>query len=177
MKPSKPAEPADDGPLERALRSSRVLIDAPEAVIERAVALFEPQAAHAAARPGLLRRLAELRFDSAGAAPLAFGMRASGGTVRQLLYSLEGRDIDLRIEPEADIGLEERYALSGQILGPASAGVVVIEPEAGGDASAAVLNELGEFRLPAVAPGSYHVTLELSDMAIDLPVLRVPQSA
>jgi hypothetical protein len=177
MKPSKPAEPADDAALERGLAASRALFDAPEALIERAIALFEPHAATAGAQRGLLRRLAELRFDSAGASPLAFGMRASGGAVRQLLYSLEGRDIDLRIEPDAQTGQDERYALSGQILGPFSVGVVVIEPEAGGDSAAAALNDLGEFRLPAVAPGSYRVTLELSDMAIDLPLLRVPQSA
>lgn len=177
MKPTQPAEPADDAALARELAASRTLLDAPEALIQRAIALFEPRAVAAPARPGLLRRLAELRFDSAGASPLAFGMRASGGTVRQLLYSLEGRDIDLRIEPDAEAAHDERYALSGQILGPFSAGVVVIEPEAGGDGAAAALNDLGEFRLPAVAPGSYRVTLELADMAIDLPLLRVPQAA
>jgi hypothetical protein len=166
--------PNDDEALADALAASRVLHDAPEAAIERAIALFAPRAAAASTlrRPGLLRRLATLAFDSGSQPALAFGQRSEAGGVRQLLFSLEGRDIDLRIAPDES---GAAFALSGQVLGPDSAGVVVIEPDQGGDADAVTLSELGEFRLRPVGPGTYRLTLELADQAIELPPVQVPQ--
>lgn len=165
---------AADAPLESALRASRALVDAPEHVILRAIALWPADsAARAAPAPsgGSRRLLAVLGFDSGAASPLAFGMRSSGGSVRQLLFSVEGRDIDLRIAPA---GSDGRFALSGQILGPDSVGAVTVEPAAGGARAEAPLNELGEFVLPPVAPGQYLLRLELADMVVDLPPLDVP---
>jgi hypothetical protein len=175
MSTRKPLSFPDDETLAAALVASRVLDDAPPQVIERAIGLWEPRARSAAAsRRGLVRRLAAaLTFDSGNASPLAWGMRSSGSAVRQLLYSVEGRDIDLRIAP-TDTG---RYTLSGQVLGPDVLGVVVLEPVGGGERAETALSELGEFRLPAVAAGDYRITLELADTAIDLPPLHVPQAA
>ena len=162
-----------DADIDRSLRASRGLIDAPEHVIHRALALYSRQ--RAAEQPGLLRRLAAvLTFDSGAASPLAFGMRSSGGAVRQLLFSVEGRDVDLRIAPAAQA---QSFSLSGQILGPDSLGIVVMEPEAGGERREVALSELGEFQLPPVTAGIYKLTLELADMAIDLPLVRIPQAA
>jgi hypothetical protein len=163
--------------LARAVGASRTLHDAPEAVIQRAIALFDTRAAVVPAavavqrRPGLVQRLAALVFDSTGTSALAFGRRSGGGSMRQLLYSVEGRDVDLRIAAD-EAGTA--YVLSGQVLGPDSAGVVVIEPDQGGDANAVALTELGEFRLPPVQPGRYRLTLELADQAIVFPPLQVP---
>jgi hypothetical protein len=163
-----------DAALEQSLRASRKMLDAPEHVIHRALAVFTARR-QAEAQPSLLRRLAAvLTFDSGAASPLAFGMRSSGGAVRQLLFSVEGRDIDLRIAPAAHA---QTFALSGQILGPDSLGVVVMEPEDGGERREVALSEMGEFQLPAVAAGTYRLTLELNDMAIDLPLVRIPQAA
>lgn len=175
---AKTPDPADDRPdeaLADALRASRRMVDAPEALIQRTLALFEPMAARVppAARPLLPRVLAALRFDSAGHSPLAFGMRSTGGDVRQLLYALPDCDVDLRVAPAAD----GRYGLSGQLLGPACHGVVFAQPqqavdgaEAGGSAA---LNELGEFRLPPLPAGAWRLTLELADRTIELPTLEL----
>jgi hypothetical protein len=162
-----------DAAIEQSLRASRDLLDAPEHVIHRALAIYTRQRVEE--QPSFLRRLAAvLTFDSGAASPLAFGMRSSGGAVRQLLFSVEGRDIDLRIAPAAQA---QTFALSGQILGPDSLGIVVMEPEAGGERREVALSELGEFQLPPVAAGIYKLTLELADMAIDLPLVRIPQAA
>lgn len=169
--------PNDDEALAGALSASRVLHDAPEAAIERAIALFASRAMAAGApvqrRPGLVRRLASLAFDSGSQPALAFGQRSDAAGVRQLLFSIEGRDIDLRIVADES---GAAFALSGQVLGPDSAGVVVIEPDHGGDTDAAALSDLGEFRLRPVRPGTYRLTLELADQAIELPPVQVPQS-
>jgi hypothetical protein len=164
-----------DQELERLLHDSRALIDAPEHVIQRGLAVFTASRQSRQRGPGWLGRLAAvLTFDSGTASPLAFGMRSSGGSVRQLLYSVEGRDIDLRIAPAQ---AAQTFALSGQVLGPDTLGVVVIEPEGGGERIEVVLSELGEFQLPPVAPGTYKLTLELTDMAIDLPMVSIPHAA
>jgi hypothetical protein len=159
-----------DTDLEAQLRLSGHLQNAPEHVVQRALAIFarQPQAA----APGLWPRLlAVLSFDSGRAGPLAFGMRSSAGAVRQLLFSVEGRDVDLRI-CAADVG--PGFKLSGQVLGPDSTGSVVALPDGGGHAWRVDLNELGEFALPQMPAGAYRISLELADMAIDLPLLSVP---
>jgi hypothetical protein len=164
--------PPDDDTLARSLVESRLLEDAPPAVIDRAVGLWRPRA-RSAAQPGLMQRVAAvLSFDSGLASPLAYGMRSSGGAMRQLLYSVEGCDIDLRIAPQD----AEHYTVSGQVLGPDVLGVVVLAPAAGGTPTESVLSELGEFRLPPVAAGEWRITLELAGRAIELPLLHIPQA-
>lgn len=166
---------SDDAALERALRRSARMFDAPEALVRKAVDLFAARAGSAvpAARPvpSLLRRLATLRFDSGAASPLAFGMRAPAAGVRQLLYSLAERDIDLRVTP---VPADGRFRVSGQILGPEGQASVTIRPSEGGDGSTAEVDALGEFHLPPVPGGTYLVAIELADFAIDLPPLRIP---
>jgi hypothetical protein len=167
-----------DDQLAAALQASRTLVDAPEHVVQRALALFawREVATAVAPKPLLRRLLASLSFDSDGASPMAYGMRSGGGAVRQLLFTVEGRDIDLRISPaDSSAG----FVLSGQILGPDAQGRFCVEA-ANGDAAAAreaALNELGEFVLPELPAGAYHISLELNDMAIDLPPLNLPHEA
>lgn len=168
-----PPDPSDAA-LEQGLRDSRRLDDAPEAVIQRALDLWQHGARGAAPAPGALRRLvAAVAFDSAGAGALAFGRRAAGGTTRQILYSTEGLDIDLRISPEADAATD-RWQLSGQVLGPNAQGVVGLADDGGRAVAEAPLSELGEFRLPAVGAGPYTLTLRLGFVEIVLPTVRVP---
>jgi hypothetical protein len=163
----------DDERLADALRASRVMHDAPEALIERAVGLWQPRAVVAtAAPPSLLQRLvATLQFDSAGAAPLAFGLRSASGAgeVRQLLFSLEGRDIDLRIAPAGEPG---RFRLSGQVLGPDAAGVVAFD--CGGLQGEAAWNELAEFGFDAVPAGDCRLVLRTDAWQAELPVISLP---
>jgi hypothetical protein len=184
----KPAQPdPDDEALAAALGASRVLIDAPEALVQRALQLFQPLARAAAApAPAWLPRLrAVLSFDSAGSLPLAHGRRSAapgaGGEVRQLLYALDDCDVDLRVAPLSD----GRFALSGQLLGPVACGVVGIEPAAAAShapaadaepaagSSRALLSEWGEFELPPLPPGAWRIWLELPERVIELPPLRL----
>lgn len=166
----------DDERLADALRASREMAEAPEALIHSAIDLFDPARARAraavAAQRGLLPRLlAVLQFDSGQASPLAFGRRSGGAEVRQLLYTLPACDVDLRVAPAE--GGAAGYALSGQLLGPDSAGVIVASADVGEDTHSAVLNELGEFRLPLLPAGAWRLSLELPDKTIELPPLQL----
>jgi len=175
--PTLPPDP-DDERLARALHASRVLEDAPEALVLRAIGLFEtrPRAARPAPRAGLPRLLAALAFDSGLASPLAFGRRSATAEQRQLLYTLEGCDVDLRVTPAGG-----HYEVSGQLLGPDCQGVVFAQAEAAGvadaEATSAALNEFGEFRLPPLPAGRWRLTLELAHQAIELPPLELPAAA
>ncbi len=178
MKPED-AHPEDahpeDAALADALRASRRMHDAPEALVLRAIALFDARAGAAAPSPSVLQRLAAvLRFDSAGLSPLAFGRRSAGTSLRQLVYTVQGHDVDLRV---ADAGAAGSFTLSGQVLGRESLGIVRLLDEAGQQVQAVALSELGEFRLAPVAPGTYRMTLELSGIAIDLPPVQLPLPA
>lgn len=167
-----------DAAIELGLHQSRRLQDAPEPVIQRALDLWQVRRQVAAsAAPSLLQRvLAVLTFDSGAASPLAFGMRSAGGTTRQMLFSAAGHDIDLRISPAAD-GRSEHWLLSGQVLGPEAQALVLLSDAHGQAVGESALSELGEFRLPAVAPGQYTVTLRLAGSDIVLPAIDVPQAA
>jgi hypothetical protein len=164
-----------DAAFERVLRDSRRLDDAPEHVIQRALNVWQPRR-QAQAEPSLLQRvLAVLTFDSAGASPLAYGMRSAGGTTRQLLFSAEGHDIDLRISPAGDPP-SDHWLLNGQVLGPESQGTVTLTDALGQAAGQAALNEWGEFKLPQVADGEYTVTVRLGEREIVLPAVLVRQA-
>ena len=180
--PPTEADP-DDERLAGALRASRVLEDAPEALVLKAIGLFEarPRAARAEPRASLPRRLAALAFDSGLASPLAFGRRSATAEQRQLLYTLDGCDVDLRVAAADEVG--ERFEISGQLLGPDCQGVVFAQADAANDAAqhgepaSAALNEFGEFRLPLLPAGRWRLTLELAHQAIELPPLELPPVA
>lgn len=159
--PRPPAEPAD---LEGTLRESRRLEEAPEALIQRAIGLWQPRAVPAAG--GVLQRwLAVLRVDSAATGPAALGLRSSGAaSTRQLLLSAEGRDIDLRLEPLPD----HQWRISGQVLGPDAAGLAELRC---GEAAAQQVawNELAEFEFAPVAAGTCTLVLRSEGWQIDIP--------
>lgn len=170
--------PQDDA-LEQALRASRALEDAPEALITRTVAAVQAlQAARAAAAPmapGLLQRVVSaLAFDSAGAPALAFGVRAGGSTSRQLLFTAQGHDVDLRITAAVP-GAGDWWLLSGQVLGPQSEGQVSLSDVSGTVVTQCALSEMGEFRLAAVSRGRYTMNIRLRTVEVVLPELSVPQ--
>ena len=81
--------------------------DAPRDVLSQVVNLFPKQAA----APSMARRLmAALSFDSFTTRP-AFGVRSGQAASRQLVYSVEGNDIELRVTAE-----EDQWIVSGQVL-------------------------------------------------------------
>ncbi|MDO9095869.1 MAG: carboxypeptidase-like regulatory domain-containing protein [Rubrivivax sp.] len=168
-----PADPTDSD-IELSLRSSRRLEGAPEHVIQRAIATWMPRHQAAAAPGPVARLLAVLTFDSGAASPLAFGTRSAGGTTRQMLFSAQGHDVDLRVSP-AGGPQADHWLLSGQVLGPEARGAVALTDALGETVGETTLDELGEFRLPAITPGQYTVTLRLGISEIVLPSILVPQ--
>lgn len=175
---------SSDEDLAAALRASRAMHDAPEALVQRALDLWStapaarPQAAAAAAPTGLpavLRRLvATLAFDSLGLQPQAAGLRSGApATGRQMLYTAEGRDIDLRIAGAED-GLH--WLISGQVLGPEQEGSAALQPAAGAAGQVLPWNELAEFHFAPVAAGPCTLVLSSAGWTLELP-LQLPPGA
>jgi hypothetical protein len=162
--------------LERQLQRSRQLEDAPEHVILRAVAAWQPRRQTTAAPSLLQRMLAVLTFDSGAASPLAFGARSAGGAARQMLFAAGEHVVDLRIARAGERSADQ-WLFSGQVLGPDGLGRVSLADGQGRSIGESALDEFGGFRLPAVAAGRYLVTLRLGGAEIELPPIDVPQAA
>lgn len=174
MKP--PSTLSDDALLQAARRAVHELTDAPAAWQQAAQALMPaaavPPSPWQAAAAAVVRRLqALLSFDSA-ALPLApaGAMRSAGASPRHLLYSVDGRDVDLRIS-----GAGAAFALAGQLLGPDESGLVelAIDDGAGLLALVAPLDAWGEFRLADARPGVWTLTFRLGADEIVLPAIEV----
>ncbi len=160
---------SEDGFANQVRRAVRALPDAPAALQRRAVALW-PQAGARDVLGAAVRRIAAvLSFDSWATPGPALAMRSVAGATRHLMFTAEGRDVDLRIAPGRD-----GFTLSGQVLGPDSAGEVELLAEAADrPAGQAALDELGEFRLDGIGRGLYRMTLRVGDDRIELPPLDV----
>jgi hypothetical protein len=175
----KPLQQLSDEDLVLALQKARrELPAAPLAWQQSAEALFQAQARSTlkdtAVALGRLVRAA-LTFDSWSAPALAGGMRSLRSPTRHLLYSAEGRDIDLRISPlpGAQAG---QFSLSGQILGPDETGRIELAAIEGAGAPAGLegaLDDLGEFRIDGVPAGLYRLTLHVGDAPIVVQPLEV----
>jgi hypothetical protein len=139
--------------------------DAPAALVQYAKGIFRRRVM--TPEPSLLRRImASLTFDSLTNAP-AFGLRSQTTAGRQLIYSAETADIDLRISPEND-----EWQIAGQVLGvDCESGAVDLE----GDrfSGSAQLNELCEFAFGSVPAGAYKVSIRLPEMLIETPPLEL----
>lgn len=162
--------PDPDDALAGALRRSRVLEDAPEALIRRAIDVFQPRrraAVEAPAAGGLRRLVAALGFDSLGLAPQAAGLRALGDGTRQMLFTADGRDVDLRIRPAPG-----GHGVGGQVLGPDEAGRVAIE--CGAYRAETAWNELAEFSFEGVPAGRCRIVLRSADWELALPEFELP---
>jgi len=174
--PTDPLKQLADEALLARLPAAAALPDAPAEWQQRAVAAWQPPlGARLAEAAQTVRQQVQawLRFDSWAAGPLATGLRSSAtSATRQLVFSAEGRDVDLRIVP-----FGAGFRLSGQVLGPDEAGTVVLTPEpAGGELAAALqvpLDSLGEFHLPDVAAGRYRLRLQLATDELVLPAFDV----
>jgi hypothetical protein len=150
--------------------------DAPAHVVNRASRLLRQRKLSVASqpqpgtveRPSVLHRiLAALTFDSA--VTPAFGLRSGASQQRQVLFSAEGSDLDIRI---ADSGAG--FAVSGQVLGPEAQGAVTLANES--VSVRAVLNDLGEFALTIVPAGRYTLTLHYGNTEIEVPELELGAS-
>lgn len=150
--------------------------DVPPRLERAAIELWstgQPNTLKSVAAAGLRLVTAALSFDSWARPPLAMGMRSVASDTRHLLFSAQGRDIDLRISPAAD-----QFALTGQILGPDEAGVIELaarthEGQKASGARIVPLDALGEFRLDGVPGGTYQMTLRMGGDEIVLPPIEV----
>ena len=114
----------------------------------------------------LRRIVALLTFDSRKAGP-AFGVRSLSATSRQMLYSAEETDLELRITVQND-----ECILAGQVIGEGCGeGHVQISGLAG--RSEATLNDVGEFTLPPIPVGNYSLTVRMLDREIEIPELEL----
>jgi len=109
------------------------------------------------------RVIAALSFDSFSAAP-AFGLRSQTSGDRQLIYSTETADIELRVSPENEV--------AGQILG-ATCEYGEVNLEGQSFSATARLNELCEFSLGSVPAGTYKISVHLPGLLVDIPELEL----
>lgn len=170
----KPFDQQSDAELLASLRRAAELPDAPASVVQAAIDLWPAVSPLAQWTGDALRRLrAVLSFDSWAGGPLALGLRGGETASRQRVFSAEGRDIDLRVEPTPD-----GYVVSGQVLGPDERGLVALQRVPGvaeRDAATlrAAIDDMGEFRFRPVGRGTYQLTLQLPDVLIDLPDIEI----
>lgn len=136
-------------------------IDAPRDVLMSAINIVAPKTQ----RP-LRRIVATLIFDSRTAGP-AFGMRSLHTSSRQLLYSAQQTDLDLRITIQ-----NEECIVTGQVICDGCAGGRVEISGATGSAETS-LNELCEFTLPAIPVGNYSLRVRMVDVEIEIPELEL----
>jgi len=135
--------------------------DAPRDVLLSAINIFPAE------RPSPLRRIvATLIFDSRNAGP-AFGMRSLHKASRQLVYSAQQTDLDLRVTIQ-----NEECIVAGQLLREACVGGFVEISGTNGSAESS-LNELCEFTLPAIPVGTYSLTVRMPDVEIEIPELEL----
>ena len=138
------------------LMKDDTLQDAPRDVLFSAINIFSPPT-----QPPVRRIIATLMFDSRTSAR-AFGMRSLHSVSRQLLYSAEDADVDLRLTIE-----NEECILAGQVIRDSCAGGTVEIAGATGAAQGR-LNELCEFVLPPVPIGTYSLRLTMPDVDIEI---------
>jgi hypothetical protein len=158
--------------MRRALRS---LPDAPLHLQQAATALWPAASTRVSAQllstaqAALSHIAAVLSFDSWAAPALAQGMRSLRSPTRHLLFSAQGRDIDLRISPAAEV-----FVLAGQILGPDEVGTVQLVAQGKDEVARAMpLDAMGEFRIEGLAAGTYALSLQMGADTIVLPPLEV----
>jgi hypothetical protein len=139
--------------------------DAPAELIQRAKSILrQTVVAHG---PSLLQVImASLTFDSLTNAP-AFGLRSQTNAGRQLIYSTETADIDVRVSPEND-----QWQIAGQLLGADCPGGDV-ELEGDDFSASAELNDLCEFSFGSVPAGAYKISIRLPNQLIQTPRLEL----
>jgi hypothetical protein len=147
------------------LMRSDAVQDAPAELVQHAKRIFRQKVVTSG--PSFLKLIvAALTFDSLTTAP-AFGLRSQATSDRQLIYSAEAADIDLRVTPEND-----QWQIAGQVLGvDCTSGDVELEGD--GFSASAQLNELCEFAFGAVPAGAYKVLIRLPDVSIETPRLEL----
>ena len=161
---------SDEEFAQQVAQAVRGLPDAPASWQHAAQGLWAGAALKNAVQAVMRRVAAVLTFDSWAAPALAHGMRSLRSPTRHLLFTAQGRDIDLRIAAAS-----ETYTVAGQILGPDDVGSIELAVQHGEDRAAHVthLDALGEFRIDGLRGGTYVLTLRMGSDEIVLPAVEV----
>lgn len=141
--------------------------DTPAKLLENARNVFRsrPLRREAGREPWLAQRVvAALAFDSRTAAP-AFGLRSHRSGDRQLIYSTETADIEVRISPENEV--------AGQILGATAGATGDVNLESASFSAHAKLNDLCEFSFGTVPAGTYKLSVHLPGLLVETPQLEL----
>jgi hypothetical protein len=137
--------------------------DTPVRLVQNARNVFRSRVASGV--PSFVKRVvAALDFDSLTMAP-AFGLRSQAGGDRQLIYSTETADIEVRVSPENEV--------EGQILGATNCENRDVNLEGASFSASAKLNELCEFSFGFVPAGTYKLTVHLPDLLVETPQLEL----
>ena len=146
------------------LMRSDTIENPPANVVESARRVFRSRVSSTSPEPSWASRvIAALSFDSLTAAP-AFGLRSQASGGRQLIYSTETADIELRVSPENEI--------AGQILG-ATCEYGEVNLESDDFSATARLNEVCEFFFGSVPAGTYKISVQLPGLLVDIPQLEL----
>lgn len=148
------------------LMRSDTIEDPPPSLVENARRVFRTRVSSRQPSPApslVTRVIGALSFDSLTAAP-AFGLRSQASGGRQLIYSTETADIELRVSPENEI--------AGQILG-ATCEYGEVNLESVDFSATARLNEVCEFFFGSVPAGTYKISVHLPGLLVDIPQLEL----
>ena len=152
------------------------LAEPPPSVVRRAIHLFKRHQERQVGdnRP---RMMAHLLFDSRLIAR-AVAARGVVGQERQMLYSVEGLDIDLQVSGE---DRQRTLRLIGQVM-PANddpsqvQGCQIRLEQEEEVTTTATADELGTFVFPAVVPGDYELWLDLPQAEVWIPSVIIGRS-
>lgn len=117
---------------------------------------------------GLKRLAASLEFDSF--ATPAMGVRSGMSTTRQMLFSAEGLDIDVRVMPQ-----DGAWRVYGQVLGSSQEGAAKLKSDHGLELITA-LNVHGEFAFLRLPRGNYQLEVVQPGRYVDVPAFGVGES-
>jgi hypothetical protein len=158
----------------RAITRGDDSIEPPAWVIKRAIRIFETQRAGPRVVERLGRAVAALIFDSF-AQPAIAGVRSTETASRQLLYQAGDYSIDLQVA----IASEHNASVIAQILREnqprfeSVAGLSIELVRGGRPTAATATNEMGEFTINDVVPGTYDLRVKTPDGMITVPELPV----
>jgi len=163
----------DDDTLQRWLVASRALEEAPEQLVQDAIDLWDKRPRPLAASPARRRLSVGLIFDSLQSSAALAGVRARDDA-RQLLFSMEGRDVDLRIRRSGS-SPAGGWTVSGQVLGPDGQGSTSIR--CGGFEATVPWSAMCEFHVEPIPAGECIVSLHAEDWEAVLPAFVLPASS
>ncbi len=143
----------------------------PADVLRRAVALYQKQPV-TPLQP-LLRVFADLRFDSRLQLSLSAVRGASTSHTRQMLFSTQLVDIDLRITPE-----QYGHNLMGQILisekfAEKPTAFVSLHNRSGELLKGTETDRLGQFNFKQIVPGVYDLDFDLGSQEVAITALEL----